>query len=86
MEDRYLEDKREPPEEPEAKFCDSCDEEMQAGNWYEGRGMKLENLHCVNCFCPAKFDGQAYAMAIALLECKDDIRRMKHRIKQLENS
>ena len=87
MNDRDIEDTRQPPDEPEAVFCDDCGEEMEeTWKWYQGKGMTLENLHCNNPFCPSQHEGIAKEMAELIVEQKDDIRRMKHRIKHFENS
>ena len=50
--DKYLD----PPDEPEAVFCDECGEEMEYNKW--GDWMR-HYMECRNPFCPGKHDGIA---------------------------
>ena len=77
MSDKYLD----PPEEPEAQFCEDCGKEMVEGNWYQGRGLKLENLHCPNRYCPAKHTGIAQELAGELLRSEEITERLEVRVK-----
>lgn len=70
--DRYLD----PPDEPEAIFCEDCGAEMEYRNTHG------EEWHfCGNRFCPAKHDGIAKEMAILILEQQDTIDRLRMKLK-----
>ena len=83
MEDRYLEDKREPPEELEAQSCKECGDELE---FISGLVKGTHYWKCDNPFCPSKFEGVAREMALALIEYMDECYRLKKRIKYLENN
>jgi hypothetical protein len=67
--DRWLE----PPDEPEAVFCDDCGDEME-----EGR-LTGELLPCGNVFCPSKFkeNSTEREMAIELVDALEENRTLK---------
>ena len=75
--DKYLD----PPDEPEAEFCESCGHEMEEiDNFGEGgRDMK-----CTNLLCPDKHTGAAKALAEHIVELEDIIERQKSKTKRLE--
>jgi len=85
MEDRYIEDTREPPEEPEAQFCDECGDELEQIDVTMG-GLKYitTTRSCDNPFCPSKFEGVEREMAIALVEYMDKCWSLQEKIKHLE--
>ena len=66
--DQYLN----PPEVPEAVYCESCGEEMEDGET------------CKYQWCPAKFEGAAAEMAIELYRLKDDKNILAAKVKRLE--
>lgn len=75
--DRYLD----PPDEPEAVFCDDCGNEMEIFHDWDG----AVEFRCRNRYCPSRFnDGSVEKeMAILILDQLDTIRRMKERIRRL---
>lgn len=75
-----------PPDEEELPCCEECGHELQEGTWYQGKGMKLENLYCPNDFCPAKFHGRAKDMADMILVLLEQIDRLKIEKNILENT
>ena len=80
MEDRNIEDTRQPPDEPEAQFCEDCGEEMEEDKW--GDWMK-HYMKCNNIYCPGKFwkETRAYDMAVKIVELKDDLERAKRQLR-----
>jgi hypothetical protein len=73
--DRWLE----PPDEPEAVFCDDCGDEMEEGY------LTGELLPCGNAFCPSKFDGTEKEMAQALVEYMDRAYTYEQRYTHMKN-
>lgn len=74
--DKYLD----PPDEPEAVYCEECGQEMEhhfeyKENWYI----------CKNPFCPAKFEGEAKEMAEKLVNALDTVSRLESRVRFLSN-
>ena len=79
MNDRDIEDTRQPPNELEAKFCDECGEEMEQN--VDGKEIWDE---CVNLFCPSMFDEPIIKeMAELFVEQKEEISKLKLEIKYL---
>ena len=81
MNDRNIEDTRQPPDEPEAQFCEDCGEEMEEDEW--GDWMK-HYMKCTNKFCPSKFglhNQVVQNMAVKIVELKEDLERAKRQLK-----
>jgi hypothetical protein len=85
MNDRDIEDTRQPPDEPEAKFCESCGEELDEescsflGNYWK----------CPNPFCPTQFQAHnnpqvVMEMAVKLVEVLEENHILKARNNYLE--
>lgn len=74
--DHYLD----PPDEPEAKICWSCGHEME----FTFRGF-LDEVKCVNPFCPDKHTGIAKEMAERIVELTEELEEYKLRVKVLKN-
>ena len=70
----------EPPDEPEAVFCEECGEEMEEIDSFDG----LRDMKCVYQFCPSKFEGDAKEMAYMLLGATEEVKSLAQKIKQLE--
>ena len=81
MEDRDIEDTREPPDDLEAKFCDECGDELEL---VSGLVKGTHYWKCTNEFCPSKFEGVEREMAIALVEYMDKCWSLQEKIKHLE--
>ena len=73
--DKYLE----PPDEPEAKLCESCGEECELVDEFDGH-----YADCSNPFCPDRHTGIAKEMAEIIVEQKDDIQRLKMKLRLAE--
>jgi hypothetical protein len=80
MNDRDIEDTRQPKDLPEAVYCDECGEEMEEDKW--GDWMK-HYMKCVNPFCPRLFDSVSKEMAELIVEQKDLIKLLEGRVKFL---
>ena len=80
IKDGNIEDTRQPPDEPEAQFCEDCGEEMEEDKW--GDWMK-HYMKCTNKFCPSKFNAGevAFDMAEYLAEVEQDLRDTKAALK-----
>ena len=80
MEDRNIEDTRQPPDEPEAQFCEDCGEEMEEDKW--GDWMK-HYMKCTNVMCPSKFNAGevALGMAVLIVEQKESIESLQSTLK-----
>jgi len=80
MEDRNIEDTRQPPDEPEAQFCEDCGEEMEEDKW--GDWMK-HYMKCTNVMCPSKFNAGevVFDLAVKIVELKGDLERAKRQLK-----
>ena len=80
MNDRDIEDTRQPPDEPEAQFCEDCGEDME---YHFGNKKTWDDPYftCNNIYCPGKFwkETRAYDMAVKIVELKDDLERAKRR-------
>jgi len=86
MNDRDIEDTRMPKEEPEAKICNACGEEME----YKISTIPFSkhtfiHAECNNPFCPEKFDGIALEMAEALVHEIETRKRLEKRVKFLSD-
>ena len=79
MEDRDIEDTRQPPDEPEAQFCEDCGEEMEEVHDWDG----VSSHRCTNVMCPSKFNAGevAFDMAEYLAEVEQDLRDTKAALK-----
>lgn len=77
--DKYLD----PPDEPEAVFCDDCGEEMMSNprESYGGRFIDPPSFSCKNRLCPTKHEGVAKEMALLILEQQDTIYRLRLKLK-----
>lgn len=68
-----------PPDEPEAVFCEECGEEMT---------VKHDGMTCTNPYCPAKFEGVAKEMAELLIGAREEVkslaRRLKYKTRELD--
>ena len=62
-----------PPEEPEAYICEACGEES-------------DEDYCKNKQCPDLFTGDARKLAEDLADARDEVRRLRLRVKVLQNS
>jgi len=71
--DQYLN----PPDEPEAVFCEDCGEEMEA----QHSGMK-----CGNEFCPSNFDEGTVEreMAELLINAQEEVKRLVKKVRRLK--
>jgi len=72
-----------PPDEEEAKFCESCNEEMELRT---APSPLPDYWKCTNEYCPDKFDcsddnATAYWMAMELVEAKAEIEDLKRKLK-----
>lgn len=67
------------PEEPEAVICESCGQEMEILDVFQGQ----KYTKCVNQFCPEKFTGEAKEMAEKLVDALDTVSRLESRVKHL---
>lgn len=79
MNDRDIEDTRQPPELPEAVYCESCGDEMEILDDFDGSKYSV----CVNSFCPRLFDSVSKEMAELIVEQKDLIKHLESRVKFL---
>lgn len=69
-----------PPEEPEAEYCEECGQEKTILENFGGR----DYYECNNDFCPAKFTGDAKEMAQKLVDTIDTVSRLEGRVKRLK--
>lgn len=74
--DKYLD----PPDEPEAEYCESCGKEMEILDEF-GEGGKYTK--CINPLCPDKFSGSAKALAERIVELEDENAYLKRRVKHV---
>lgn len=74
--DKYLN----PPDEPEAQFCKSCGEEMPILDNFGGQRYS----ECVNLFCPNKHEGIAREMAELIVELRDEVNTLRHKVTILQ--
>ena len=75
--DQYLN----PPDEPEAVYCESCGEEMEVKQDWKGNPY----AKCKNEFCPGKFiTGVEREMANELVEAREEVKTLKAKVKRLE--
>lgn len=79
--DRYLD----PLEEPEARFCEFCNHEMELKNTHSSIRGDEPYWRCVNRFCPDKFVGVWTSGDIAL-EMAKYIVELEERIDDLKTS
>ena len=79
IKDGNIEDTRQPPDEPEAQFCEDCGEEMEEVHDWDG----VSSHRCTNVMCPSKFNAGevAFDMAVKIVELKDDLERAKRQLK-----
>ena len=61
-----------PPDEPEAVFCEECGEEMTDGET------------CKYQFCPSKFEGDAKEMAYMLIGATEEVKSLAQRLSRLD--
>jgi len=73
MNDIDIEDTRQPPDEPEARYCDDCGEEVDS------------DCSCNNVFCPSRFSGVPKEMAVEIVELKEKVSRLELQLKQARN-
>ena len=74
--DWNLEDTRQPPEYPEAIFCDDCGEETEVIQDYWGGA---ESFVCKNPMCPIQFNVLSieWEMAVLIVELKEENHKLK---------
>jgi len=74
--DQYLN----PPDEPEAVFCEDCGEEMEEGH------LTGKLLPCGNVYCPSKFDEGTVEreMAELLVGANETVKSLARKVKRLE--
>lgn len=70
----------EPPDEPEAKFCEDCGTEMD----FENNG-QWADIVCKNLYCPSKHEGVAKEMAELLIGAQEEVKSLARKIKRLEH-
>jgi len=70
-----------PPEEPEAVFCDDCGEEMEVSQDMSGEYRAI----CFYQWCPSRFEGDAREMAELLIGATETIKSLAAKVKRLEN-
>ena len=76
--DKYLD----PPDEPEAEYCESCGEELE---WENSSILPLKGgLKCTNPFCPDKHVGIMKEMAELIVDQAETIDKLKTKIRRLE--
>ena len=82
MNDRNIEDTRQPPDEPETEFCEDCGEEMAEIHDWDG----VSSHRCTNVMCSSKFNAGevAYVMANHLVEVEQDLKDAKTALKYAE--
>ena len=69
------------PEEPEAIICESCGQEMEILEVFQGQ----KYAKCVNPFCPNKHTGIAKEIAEKLVDALDTVSRLESMVKHLKN-
>jgi len=74
--DKYLD----PPDEPEAEYCESCGEEMEILDNFDGQ----RYTKCVNQYCPDKHVGIMKEMAELIVDQAETIDELKTKIRRLE--
>lgn len=62
----------EPPDEPEAVFCEECGEEMENGET------------CKYQFCPSKFEGDAKEMAYMLIGATEEVKSLAQQLRRVK--
>lgn len=72
--DKYLD----PPDEPEAEFCETCGKEKPILDDFGGQKYK----ECVNPFCPIKHEGTALEMAERIVELEETIEELNIKIRR----
>ena len=73
MNDWDIEDTRQPKDEPEAEYCETC-------------GQEIEYTECDNKFCPDKFSAKVVVqMAEHLVEVEQELSDLKVKFKMAEN-
>ena len=82
IKDGNIEDTRQPPDEPEAQFCEDCGEEMAEIHDWDG----VSSHRCTNVMCPSKFNAGevAFVMANHLVEVEQDLKDAKTALKYAE--
>ena len=89
IKDGNIEDTRQPPDEPEAQFCEDCGEEMEY-RLYDIVATKFikDGFRCNNPFCPDKFAIECgttvIEMANHLVEVEQDLKYAKAALKYAE--
>ena len=78
--DKYLE----PPDEPEAQYCDGCGEEMELTKTYVVHDETGFDAVCINPFCPDKHTGVAKEIADALADSRATVGYLKRQILHLK--
>lgn len=79
--DWNLEDTRQPPDEPEAVFCEECGQEVLEEYAPLG-GNRSYYAVCENPFCPENFTGVAKEMAERLVEALDTVSKLKDTVRR----
>ena len=74
----------EPPDEPEAVFCEECGEEMVREWKWSARNPMQNKLVCRNKFCPAKFEGDAKEMAYMLIGATEEVKSLARQLKRIK--
>lgn len=74
--DKYLD----PPDEPEAQYCDGCGEEKEIIDNFGGQ----RYTKCVNPYCPYKHNGVAKLIANELADSRATIGDLKREILHLK--
>jgi len=82
MNDRDIEDTRQPKDEPEAVYCDSCGQEKEVIHDWDG----AEDFRCRNKMCPSRFNHGSIEreMAEALVDALDTVSRLKSKVASIE--
>lgn len=78
MNDWYIEDTRQPKDEPEAEYCESCGQPMELCT----KG--YTHFTCVNLFCPEKFQESTQVvqdMANHIVEVEQELADTKNDLK-----
>lgn len=70
-----------PPEEPEAVFCEDCGKEMEQIDSFGG----LRDMKCVNPYCPAKHEGVAKEMAEMLIGAEETVKSLALQLTNIRN-
>lgn len=87
MNDRDIEDTRQPEDEPEQEYCESCGQEMEFHN--PSLIDPDPYFECNNQFCPEKFDKKdgllVHEMSERLAEVEQELADLKVKYQQLKN-